>query len=74
VAIEWLSEQLDNIQGTMIPARNSHHMDMLLVERLKEFQRTQQLQPDGIAGPVTLIRINERIGLVSPKLNDQEQT
>ena len=49
-------------------------MNALLVERLKDFQKSQRLPTDGIAGPQTLIRINERIGLDVPKLNYRENS
>jgi len=68
MAVEWLARQLDRIQGTMIPPRQVHNMDNILVERLKDFQRSEKIKPDGIAGALTLMRINERIGLNIPRL------
>jgi len=67
-AVAWLAAQLDRIQGTMIPARHVEAMDDLLVARLKDFQASQGLPADGIAGVRTLMRINEQIGLAIPRL------
>ena len=72
--VEWLARQLDSIQGSMIPPRHFQTMNTLLVERLKDFQKSQGLPADGIAGPQTLIRINEHIGLDAPKLNPRENS
>jgi len=72
-AVEWLGQQLDIIQGTMIPARQFQIMDALLVERLKDFQKSQGLQADGIAGALTLIRINELLRQDIPKLRNREK-
>jgi len=66
--VEWLASQLDHIQGAMIPARQTHTMDDILVERLKDFQRSEKIKPDGIAGVLTLMRINKRVGLNIPRL------
>ncbi len=66
--VEWLAAQLDRIQGSMIPARDHHNMDDILVQRLKDFQKSNGIMPDGIAGVLTLMRINEHIGLDSPRL------
>ncbi|MDQ6982252.1 MAG: AAA family ATPase [Mariprofundus sp.] len=70
-AVEWLVRQLDHIQGRMIPPGQSHTMDAILEERLKYFQKSEGIPPDGIAGALTLMRINERIGLDSPRLQSQ---
>ncbi|MDQ7000399.1 MAG: peptidoglycan-binding protein, partial [Mariprofundus sp.] len=67
-AVEWLARQLDHIQGSMIPPGQSHTMDAILEDRLKSFQKSEDIPADGIAGVLTLMRINERIGLDSPRL------
>jgi len=68
--VVWLAKQLDRIQGTMIPPRQVHSMDDILVARLKDFQKSEHMTADGIAGTLTLMRINERIGLDIPLLMD----
>ncbi len=69
-AVEWLASQLDRIQGTMIPPRQAHSMDDVMLARLKDFQKSEGMTADGIAGILTLMRINERIGLDMPRLRD----
>ncbi|OIO72427.1 MAG: hypothetical protein AUJ57_05905 [Zetaproteobacteria bacterium CG1_02_53_45] len=72
--IQWLASQLDAVQGKLIPPRAFLQMDALLVDRLTDFQKAQGLPADGIAGPQTLIRINERIGLQTPRLNSRSES
>ncbi|MDQ6992076.1 MAG: AAA family ATPase [Mariprofundus sp.] len=66
LTVQWLSKQLDQIQGTIIPPRQRWIMDEVMVERLKTFQRAQEIYPDGIAGPMTLMRIQQLTGATSP--------
>ncbi len=72
-AVEWLARQLDRIQGTMIPPRTFHSMDEILVQRLKDFQHAAGLNADGIAGILTLMRINERVDGAIPRLIQPQQ-
>ncbi len=72
-AVEWLARQLDHIQGTMIPPRHFHSLDEILMERLKDFQKSEGIPPDGIAGTMTITRINERIGLDIPRLKQEKK-
>ena len=67
-AVAWLTTQLDHLQGTMIPPGKPDILDDLQVARLKDFQTSQGLPADGIAGARTLMRINELIGLTIPRL------
>jgi general secretion pathway protein A len=41
-----------------------------LVAQLREFQRTQGLQPDGIAGPKTFMHLNVSAGIAEPRLSN----
>jgi len=66
--VVWLAGQLDRIQGQLIPAHNSPYMDAVLVSRVKDFQRSRGLNPDGAAGPLTLIQINEVAQQPGPRL------
>jgi len=72
--VSWLANQLDRIQGQMIPPHTSTTMDALMVERLKQLQEREGLQPDGTAGVQTLIRINERITLPGPRLKVEQSS
>ncbi|HEY9136215.1 MAG TPA: peptidoglycan-binding protein, partial [Pseudomonadales bacterium] len=42
-----------------------------LKEQIKNFQKSQGLNPDGIAGEHTLILLNTALGLDVPLLNSQ---
>ncbi|MDQ6997572.1 MAG: AAA family ATPase [Mariprofundus sp.] len=66
--VQWLAQQMDNIQGEMIPKQTFKTMNTMLAERLKNFQQSEGLPSDGIVGPLTLIRINERIDQSMPRL------
>jgi len=66
--VRWLGHMLDQIQGEMIPAQNFSSMNEIMVERLKDFQRQAGLTSDGVAGPQTLIRINDAVDIQRPRL------
>ncbi|RLL50553.1 AAA family ATPase [Mariprofundus sp. EBB-1] len=66
--VQWLAQQMDNIQGEMIPKQTFKTMNAMLAERLKNFQQSEGLPSDGIVGPLTLMRINERIDQSMPRL------
>ncbi|OIO69689.1 MAG: hypothetical protein CO186_09940 [Zetaproteobacteria bacterium CG_4_9_14_3_um_filter_49_83] len=70
--VQWLARQLDTLQGTMIPPREYNSMNLILVERLKDFQRQVGLKPDGSAGPQTLIRLNDALHLEGPRLSSPQ--
>lgn len=42
--------------------------DSGLKEQIKSFQREQGLNPDGVAGPITWIRLNQKTGVPAPSL------
>ncbi|MDQ6969161.1 MAG: AAA family ATPase [Mariprofundus sp.] len=67
--IPWLADQMDSLQGKMIPPQIFTTMNAVLVERLKDFQISEGLPADGIVGLLTLMRINERIHQSTPLLN-----
>jgi len=65
-AVEWLSRSLADSAG--IPGAASDLFDQRLEERVKQFQVRYGLLPDGIAGPMTLILLNQRLGSPGPHL------
>jgi len=67
-AVRWLASQLEKVQGHMIPPHISTRMDAMLVSRVKAFQRSHGLNPDGAAGPLTLIQLNHAADLPGPRL------
>jgi len=52
---DWLATQLARVPGGM----NS----------VRAFQASQGLQPDGLAGPITLMQINRATGVAEPRLD-----
>jgi len=67
-AVSWLALQLDKVQGELIPPHSSKRMDAVLVSRVKDFQRSRGLNPDGAAGPLTLIQLNNATDTHGPRL------
>jgi len=71
-AVEWLVNELDQVQGELIPAQDTYRMNPLLIERLMDFQRSAGIEPDGAAGAQTLIRLNDAVGSEGPRLYFRE--
>ncbi len=71
--VAWLNRQLDRAVGELIPPAGDA-MDARAVARLREFQRREGLRPDGAAGPLTLIRLNDALRLPRPSLRHPGST
>jgi general secretion pathway protein A len=56
-AVTWVSQQLDRLEGKSPPLSETRLFDAALGERIKQFQRTRGLTPDGNVGPKTLIHL-----------------
>lgn len=69
-AVEWLSRSLPD--GAENPGAATDLFDLRLEERVKQFQVRHGLLPDGIAGPMTLILLNQRLGTPGPHLAKNE--
>ena len=67
--VEWLREQLESL--VYLPPTNGDRalFDHNLGDALKQFQRSQQLRPDGIAGPNSLIRLHSSADIPVAKLH-----
>ena len=63
-----LAGLLNQVQGEMIPAHHFTRMEPLLVARVKDFQRSVGLNPDGTAGANTLIYLNDATHMPRPHL------
>jgi len=61
----WLGERLAVPAGAASAAAG----DPALRERLLAFQQAQGLQPDGQAGPLTLMQLNRSAGIDEPRLS-----
>ena len=65
--VDWLAKRLAQIYGLKKPAENQA-LDAPLQRRLREFQLSQKLKADGVAGPKTFIRLNQLGGVQEPRL------
>ncbi|MCO5979351.1 ExeA family protein [Ideonella oryzae] len=61
----WLAEHLARLDGG--PAQDKAEG---LALRIRAFQMAQGLRPDGLPGPLTLMRLNHATGLVEPTLGE----
>ncbi len=62
--VTWLAEQFARLDGQS--ELLSHDVfNAVLVERVKIFQRSHQLQDDGVVGLMTLLKLNEQLGVAT---------
>ncbi|MGV3742328.1 MAG: AAA family ATPase [Burkholderiaceae bacterium] len=66
--VDWLAAQLARLNGAKAEAGQA--FDAALIAQLKEFQRAQGLQVDGIAGPKTFMHLNVSAGIAEPRLSE----
>ena len=69
--VQWLDNALS--RALQQPDRKVRRFDAELKNKLQQFQREQGLNPDGIAGSNTLLRLNVMAGEPMPKLEDESQ-
>ncbi len=67
--VEWLREQLESLVYLARTNGDRALFDHNLRDALKQFQRSQQLRPDGIAGPNSLIRLHSSADIPVAKLH-----
>jgi general secretion pathway protein A len=65
--VGWLATQLALARGEPAPEKPPVEVNGRLVARLQAFQRAQGLQPDGLAGPITLMQLNRATGVAEPR-------
>jgi general secretion pathway protein A len=70
--VAWLERQLALVQGRASRPGREPVYDEEIVERVKEFQRAAGLNPDGIAGPETLMALTAAAGDGGPTLRDRK--
>jgi general secretion pathway protein A len=59
----WLRRSLSRVIGTAVQPVDSDLYDEPLAASVRDFQRSQRLNQDGIAGALTLISLNDVLGL-----------
>lgn len=68
--VSWLREQLAAASGVRATTRGAKHFDAGLQRQVRQFQRAEKLEPDGVAGVKTLIRLAQRNDAHVPRLAD----
>jgi general secretion pathway protein A len=65
--VDWLARRLADMRGTHKP-RDNRPLDSATLLLLREFQQAQGLKVDGVAGPKTMIRLQQLAGVQEPRL------
>ena len=68
-AVQWLAAQFAAREGGAAAKRPSQVYDAGLLKQVKRFQVAEGLKPDGIIGPLTIIRLNASSKDGSPSLS-----
>jgi len=66
--VEWVRERLESLSRLAPTDLDRAFFDRNLEDALKQFQRSQQLRPDGIAGPNSLIQLHSSADVLVAKL------
>lgn len=70
--VQWLDQVLVRMYGqNSIPTINNTYTEEL-VAKVKKFQQSKGLVADGVAGPMTLIHLNNAIGVKAPLLKTRD--
>jgi general secretion pathway protein A len=69
--VTWLRQTMSAIDG--VPDNGSDFYDTALEKRVRAFQLTDGIQPDGQVGPLTVIRLNVRHGDAVPRLATEKK-
>ncbi|MCW8330345.1 AAA family ATPase [Photobacterium sp. SDRW27] len=67
--VQWLNQQLSLLLGEKLT--QDDFFDQGLLDKLRRFQRSQDLTADGIAGPRTLMVIDSALNLPGPTLQPE---
>lgn len=68
--VTWLDQQMAIINERDVASDSESRLDGLLLEEVKNFQKTSGVVADGVVGPHTLILINSRVDSERPTLNE----
>ena len=69
----WLRRALGELRGVPVLPANSDVYDPALAAAVREFQRSRRIAVDGIAGAMTLVSLNDALGLPArPRLREEE--
>lgn len=70
VTVEWLARRFDLLHQRPDRPVAGRVYDEALYREVREFQASEGLDADGLVGPLTLIRLNNRTGGLQPRLNE----
>ncbi|NEX60746.1 ExeA family protein [Noviherbaspirillum galbum] len=70
--VDWIASQLAQIYGGAAPAEGQAMSERMMAQ-IKDFQSSQGLHVDGIAGAVTLMHLNRMAGVAEPALHAARQ-
>jgi general secretion pathway protein A len=70
--VHWLDTQLAIIQGRKARTGEVLTYDAQLITQVKKFQISEEMVPDGIVGPQTIIHLNTAAGIKAPRLVQQQ--
>lgn len=70
VTVEWLVRRLDLLHQRPDRPVAGRVYDETLYREVREFQADEGLDADGLVGPLTLIRLNNRTGGAQPRLSE----
>ncbi|WP_162840641.1 AAA family ATPase [Photobacterium aquimaris] len=68
--VAWLNQQLNSFLGESGPKVS--YFDQTVLDKLRRFQRAQDIAADGIAGPVTLMILDSALNLPGPTLQPEQ--
>jgi general secretion pathway protein A len=68
--VDWLAKRLAALRGLKKP-QDDQPLDGATQQLLREFQVSQNLKADGVAGPKTFIRLSQLAGISEPRLQAQ---
>jgi general secretion pathway protein A len=68
--VDWLARRLADMHGARKP-RGNRPLDGTTLQLLRGFQQAQGLKVDGVAGPKTMIRLQQLAGIEEPRLARQ---
>ena len=69
----WLRRALGELRGVPVLPANSDVYDPALEAAVREFQRSRRIAVDGIAGAMTLVSLNDALGLPArPRLREDQ--
>jgi general secretion pathway protein A len=71
-SVDWLANQLALVESSPPVLINEHEFNVALEDRLKQFQMSVSIIPDGVAGVRTWIHVNSILGNGIPILQPEE--